>query len=381
MNLETLSKINPEALTLQEYQEMAQITGSPTPEQEQSITFLSLGLIGEVGSLISEVKNKLRDDVSHIHEDDNDSILEEIGDTLWYFSVLAKRTDFQLHEVAGVSMEATFSSIQADSTQSSETLEKNLLHLANTAGSITAMAQHAQENLAKELKNFFRTLIAVTMCEEINVQIANAAHANLEKIFDRWPAEQNYPALFDDDEGAEERLPRKFEIEIMERKINNKVYVYQRCNGVYIGDRLTDNSFEPDDYRFHDVFHLAYAAILGWSPLTRALLKVKRKSKPETDEVEDGARAILIEESISIWIFNHARKLNYFKDTRSLNFSMLKTVRELVEGCEVHQHPLWLWELAILEGFKMFRSLRKHRRGRIVVDLEERTIKFEEIKS
>ena len=42
---------------------------------------------------------------------------------------------------------------------------------------------------------------------------------------------------------------------------------------------------------FHDVFHLAYAAVLGWSPTTRALLKIKRKSRPEIDENEDGARA------------------------------------------------------------------------------------------
>ena len=77
-----------------------------------------------------------------------------------------------------------------------------------------------------------------------------------------------------------------------EKKSGGKVYVIQQCNGINIGDRLTDNKTEEDDYRFHDVFHLAYAAILGWSPVTRSLFKVKRKSDPKTDETQDGARAI-----------------------------------------------------------------------------------------
>ena len=67
--------------------------------------------------------------------------------------------------------------------------------------------------------------------------------------------------------------------------------MFQQCNGVNTGDRLTDNALEPDDYRFHDVFHYAYAAVLTWSPVTRSLLRLKRKSKPKLDEVEDGALA------------------------------------------------------------------------------------------
>ena len=82
-----------------------------------------------------------------------------------------------------------------------------------------------------------------------------------------------------------------------------------------MGDRLTDNILEPDDYRFHDVFHYAYTAVLGWSPVMRALFKLKRKSQPKIDEAEDGARALLIEEGIATWIFGQAKKLEFlFRD-------------------------------------------------------------------
>ncbi|MFX5960858.1 pyrophosphatase, partial [Acinetobacter baumannii] len=90
--------------------------------------------------------------------------------------------------------------------------------------------------------------------------------------------------LFDEAFPDEERLPRALTIDIFERTGgNDRRYVVQRCNGIFIGDRLTDNIMKPDDYRFHDAFHYAYAAVLGWSPVTRALFRLKRKSEARVD--------------------------------------------------------------------------------------------------
>ncbi|MEN2469325.1 hypothetical protein [Burkholderia sp. GS2Y] len=61
-------------------------------------------------------------------------------------------------------------------------------------------------------------------------------------------------------------------------------------------------------------FHLAYVAHLGWSPVIRALLKLKRKSDPKLDENEDGARAAIIEEGIATWIFNHADHHDFYEN-------------------------------------------------------------------
>src|SRR6185369_2897439 len=94
---------------------------------------------------------------------------------------------------------------------------------------------------------------------------------------------------FDAEFGVEEQLPRKFEIRVNQRGSGRS---YLQWNNVFIGDPLTDNIGDPDGYRFHDVFHLAYAAILHWSPVVRALIKHKRKSRPKYDEAEDGGRAI-----------------------------------------------------------------------------------------
>jgi hypothetical protein len=171
-------------------------------------------------------------------------------------------------------------------------------------------------------------------------------------------------------------------IDIFERTGgNDRRYVVQRCNGIFIGDRLTDNIMKPDDYRFHDAFHYAYAAVLGWSPVTRALFRLKRKSEARVDEGQDGARAILIEEGVATFVFGEAKQLGFFEGQRpgDLGFAFLKSVRQFVRGYEVEACPLWLWEEAILAGNEAFRFLREKRRGRLRLDLVGRKMLVEDL--
>ncbi len=48
-----------------------------------------LGLVGEVGSLVSALKKKRRDTDGFLGYDD--AVLEELGDVLWYVSAVARR--------------------------------------------------------------------------------------------------------------------------------------------------------------------------------------------------------------------------------------------------------------------------------------------------
>ena len=150
-----------------------------------------------------------------------------------------------------------------------------------------------------------------------------------------------------------------------------------RYGNIAIGDRLTDNSRDPDDYRYHDVFHMAYAVFLGWSPVTRALLKVKRKSDPLVDEAEDGARAIAVEEAVSALVFARAKTSRHFEGVDQLDYDLLKTIESVVRGLEVARVPTWQWETAILEGFRIFRDLRRARGGRVSWNLDHRTITWQ----
>jgi hypothetical protein len=179
---------------------------------------------------------------------------------------------------------------------------------------------------------------------------------------------------FDKEFGDDEQLPREFRVRVNQRGSGRS---YLQWRGVFIGDPLTDNIADSDGYRFHDVFHLSYAAILHWSPVIRALIKHKRKSKPKYDEEQDSGRAIVVEEGLTAWIFARAKELNFFRDQKKVSLGILKTIGEFVSGYEVENCPLSLWEKAILDGYAVFRQLKENQGGWIIGNREQRTIIYE----
>ena len=82
---------------------------------------------------------------------------------------------------------------------------------------------------------------------------------------------------------------------------------------------------------------------------------------------------------LAAWIFSCAKHLNFFEGQDSVSFDLLKTVQQFVQGYEVEKCPLKLWERAILEGYEVFRLIRKNNGGIVVGDRETRTIKYKPI--
>ena len=88
---------------------------------------------------------------------------------------------------------------------------------------------------------------------------------------------------------------------------------------------------------------------------------------------------MIIEEGIATWIFNHARdKGKYFDGVKEgkLEYALLKQVQSMVAGYEVDKCPLWQWERAILEGFRVFRLLRNDRCGIVKVNMHDHSITY-----
>lgn len=155
-------------------------------------------------------------------------------------------------------------------------------------------------------------------------------------------------------------------------------------NGRQIGDQLTDNSYENDGYRFHDVFHIANAAILGWSPVLRGVLGLKRKYNERIDEVQDGARATIVEEAIVKVIHSEGSRLagnpsgrvQFFSRPGDITSRFLDLIRTFVRGLEVEKNKNWEWEDAIMAGHRIFYELNKEEQGTVSVDLDSRTVTF-----
>lgn len=368
-------------MLLDEYQEIA----GQTDHLDPGLNTPLLGLFGETGGLLTELKKKQRGEDAYASF--AETSLEELGDVLWYFSTLCSRAGYRLSDVASIGGRRVqrFSELAAKrevQIVSEESVEKRLFRLAGNVGALLGSA--AIEPLDRDgdqLKSQLAGILddVVEAADSLDFTLEDAASANIRKILSRWQNDPSYPPLFDEGMPEDEQLPRRIEMVLREKERDGMYYVVQKCRDIIIGDQLTDNKMEPDDYRFHDVFHLSFAAFLGWSPVMRALFRVKRKSKPEVDENQDGARAILIEEGISAWIFIRAQKLDLLAGIKKLDYDLLKSTQQFVEGYEVERCDLWQWERAILEGYKVFRKIKRHRKGMVVADLHAHSLEFTEI--
>ena len=112
----------------------------------------------------------------------------------------------------------------------------------------------------------------------------------------------------------------------------------------------------------------------------RTLLRLKRKSRLEIDEQQDGARAVITEEGISNWIFAHGLRHHAFEGVTRLDYGLLKTIRQMVKGYEVEIRPLWMWEEAIIRGFEVFRELRKNKGGIVIADMTRHCLIYRPLK-
>ena len=86
-------------IALDEYQEFTTQTDRNVRQGIAGLDFVLLGLFGEVGSLLSELKKKQRDREAYVAY--HDSVIEEFGDVLWYFSNASLRAGLLLSTIAG----------------------------------------------------------------------------------------------------------------------------------------------------------------------------------------------------------------------------------------------------------------------------------------
>ena len=334
------------------------------------VELLALGLFGEAGSLLAEIKKGKREGPAY--PSFKMKVQEEIGDFLWYYVRLVSVLQNNLLEELD---EQDRSKRQSRSKDEMDRILKFGATVGTLATAIRQNGKRSPEHAREALVQVWTELKRVSEAAQILLSVA--ARANVLKRASRWPTRSEPLPVFDDGYPYEEQLPRRLRVEFLERKRRDGPVVVLRINELNVGDRLTDNIEEPDEYRYHDVFHFGHAAFLGWSPVIRSLLRCKRKSRPSVDENEDGGRAQVVEEAISAMVFSRAKDLRFFEDIDHLDYDLLKSIQGLVRGYEVERVPLWQWEKAILESYAVFRKLRAKHGGRVLIDLRKRMLEYQ----
>jgi len=258
-----------------------------------------------------------------------------------------------------------------------------LLGLAGESGSLLSEYKKflrdgsAHEHFVSELREELGDLMwyIAIVAGRFGLSLNEIAGDNLAKAKSRWgrsstPGEHVTGWFYDDAYETSERLPRQMDVEMTMQMIDGREKAVMTINGKPAGTPLTDNRWEEDFYRFHDVLHLAFATYLGWSPVIRKLLGNKRRSNPKHDEIEDGGRAAAVEEGISALVYMYAENHGYFQDTHVVDYSLLKIIKGMTEGYEVRTRKLHDWQLAIVHGIRIWNCIKAGNGGKIHCNLE-----------
>lgn len=354
-----------------------------------------MGLCGEIGEINSVLKKRYRDRRAYTHFTEH--LREELGDTLWYLSSICSHLGLKLEDVANENLRSDgtvsithtckdFPEYQERVKQTNgdrglsflSALSKNaanLFKIYTTSDKKERISEKFIKKMAKEVGDVLWYLANIASLYSLEMSfVASNNIDKIRKIHDEGELSE-FDKVFPDDES----IPRQIGIKIIEITENGESKVKMYLNDIELGDELDDNSPKEDFYRFHDAFHLAYVAILGWSPVMRKLLDRKRKSDTYTDRIQDGARARILEEAVSLYIFNDAEKNNLYEGSESIDLSVLKNVKELTKDLEVSSCTYKQWEKAIINGYEIFRQLIEHRNGIVELDMDKQSISFKKI--
>lgn len=412
-----------------------------TNGQGERLRIARYGLASEVGALAKVLKNKVLHHSTEQWDTRNTEIVEEIGDCLWYVTLLSQmEEDGGLVAVVAADIEALTEKIEEKvefkaalkvgayekfNSQYPSVLEaagdalldsyQQLAFLtARTEGrafldicitrllvyTTSVMSRQFPESeyqLSDDLLNYSSNqtlgvllwhLCAVATLYDI--KMSEVANDNQKKIRSIAPLPIPKPTeLFDEDMPSHERFPRQFSVTYISVS-RDRLQMFYR--GRPLGDELDDNSEMDDGYRFHDALHLANVAILGWSPVLRSLMKLKRKSRPNADRAQDGARARIVEEAIVKAVHSEAirvaqleglteeqAKTTLFSETSQISYDFLKLIMTFAEGLEVAKCEPWEWRRAFVAGHYLLRHLQDEKQGTVTVDLEARSVTFSKL--
>lgn len=448
-------------MNVKEYMAIAKKTDNlepVTPTEPNYKVAPILGLAGEIGELLTELKKRVREP-ERINRVSKERLEEELGDIIWYAVTIARRAgiDFRRGVLLGnlrrlrdnpdiyrpllkiedkpeiplrraikkhgVGSVDTFGSYQGHAVKSAKFTIKRKALIANLAKIWMVSDRLLKDiNLVKAVFEEWEKSVVVETLGDVmwylagfaaffDLDLDKIAKDNKNKTLSMFmPEDDQKPTpLYDKDDLLLEQFPREFDVIFAPAPWNKEVAIMS-INGIRIGNPLKDNAYKPkkdkkktkkgkskddprmeiDGYRFHDSIHFAFVAILGWSPVMRGLMKRKRKKNEDVDDADDGARAQIVEEMIvklahSYAVGVHKKKL--LDNEKRVSFDLLKQIKILASGLEVTggregSNPVeyWEWGKAILEGFRVYNDLRTHRKGRLHIDLDQRSIDFVELK-
>lgn len=324
-------------LSANNYQQLAAVTDQQVKDgiDPLALSVPMLGLAGEVGTLLVAQKKAYRDNATEAS--DPKFLTIELGDLLWYAAAVATHSGFPLEDslIEGLGYV--------------ERHVEELAKLDNLPDDLPILDEgfDLTERFPRRMVIRFRKVLA----DNGNPQV-------------KLTLEQAEPIAFPDGP-----VPIPGSTKLQGFAIPGA-----------LGDPLNDNSFRADAYRYHDAIHLGFTAVMGWSPNTRSLLGVKRRSNKTIDENEDGARAIFAEEGMAAVLAKLSSHRQGFLAEDAVDDDTVDMLVTVFEDLEVARMPRWLWRRAVSQGFVAMHHLRGAGGGFLRIDLDNRELHYSRVK-
>lgn len=288
---------------------------------------LVLGLASEAGGVARIYKRLLRDKVTLNVQ--RPQLIDGLGDVLWYVAMIAKSVGLELDAVAARNLERTRdrypNRLDNDLESSGADFDSSFPPTERFPDRMVFLLRHTEKE--------------------------GMPHVEFSLV-------QAEPNAFPNGADTEGKKRVGFTL------------------GRPIGDVVNDNAAREDGYRFHDAVHIAFMTVLGWSPVMRGLLRLKRKSNPDIDRIQDGARARDLEEALSAILFELSMERKHFATEVDIDGEVRDVIRRVISNLEVAAVPVHRWANAIWQGYRAMNELMRNNGGYILADRKLGIIEF-----
>lgn len=307
---------------------------------------MQMGFLDESAHICGIIKEARREqNFQHDVTLDQQSLMTEIGDSLWYLAALHSLAGQNLGSGMAVSSFHAldqWATIQPPLSQidATQLLYRSTLHTAS------ALEQHSPFP-TNQCNSHLQAL--ALFCRSQNINLGDAAEYNLQKIYGRYQRDMIWP-----ENGF--AFMKSLSVDFHQ----NAEQVTVKIGSNILGDPLTSQVTQDDSFNYHDSLHLAFATYLGWSPVLRKLTQTRR------DDILDGARHTCNEEAVidDIWKDMH-RNPHY----SGPGWNRLVTISDtFATHPEAGLLSVGQWEHAIKKGLEISAHLIKNGGGHVVCD-------------
>ena len=175
-----------ENITFAEYEEKTESTDISKDKNETHFAFI--GLMGEIGDLLSIFKKELRGDI-----ESKNSICTELGDILWYFSKICRKYDIKFHDLVDCEIENSVDNITENFERENKLVligvSKFSIEISKRIGVLAnAIQDDDKDEIRKALYDVLILLVSVSY--KFQLSISKIMNDNIEKTKKRFSAEE-----------------------------------------------------------------------------------------------------------------------------------------------------------------------------------------------